>query len=94
MMGYYVEVPDHKGKANQLVQLHGGKIVSCPESFDAIPEGKGLIVVVDNGPFEAAGFVYDKAEFRDFTDPSDFRPHHFILLDLDLAKSLSGYRSP
>lgn len=29
-MGYYIEVPKDKGKAQQIVELYGGRIVFSP----------------------------------------------------------------
>ena len=90
-MGYYVQVPNDHGKAEQIRDLHGGEIVEQPESYQAIPEGKGLIAIVDNGPFEAAGFCYDENEFVAFTDPRDTRPQKYVLLDRKVAEQLSGW---
>ncbi len=90
-MGYYIQVPNNHDKTSQLVLLHGGEVIPQPWHFNEIPEDKGLIVVVDNGPFEAAGFAYNEAEFKAFTDLTDTRPKSFVLLDLALAKTLSGY---
>ena len=90
-MGYYIEVPDNHGKAAQLVELHGGEIIPQPANFGEIPEDKGLVIVVDNIAFEAAGFAFSEAEFKAFTDLADPRPRAFVLLDLDLVKALSKY---
>lgn len=89
-MGYYVQGPTF-GKGQYIVNRYSAENVSKPASFEAIPAGKGLVIVVDNGLFEAAGFAYDSAEFRHFTDPSDPRPKTYFLMDLATVKQLSGY---
>ena len=95
-MGYYIEVPNDKQKAEQLVELHGAQIILKPKSFNDVPEGKGLICVVDNGMFEAAAFCYSAGEFKEFeTDygnGGNQRPRKWVLLDIDKAKKLSGCR--
>lgn len=74
-MGYYIEVPENHGKAQQIVDIHGGTILErMPETFADIPEGQALICVVDNGPFEAAAFCYNEEEFAAFNTPDDVGP--------------------
>jgi len=90
-MGYYIQVPNHKGKAQQLVNLHGGQIIPKPNFFSDIPENRALIVVVDNGLFEAAAYAYSEGEFAEFTDPTDGRPKKYVLLDKGLARELTGF---
>ena len=63
-----------------------------PYSYDGIPADKGLIVVVDNGMFEAAGFCYNEEEFKVFTDPRDYRHKQYVLINREDAEILSGYR--
>lgn len=71
-MGYYIQVPDNKGKAQQLVTIHGAEILpGQPASFGDVPEDKALICVVDNGPFEAAALCYDEREFGAFAVPDE-----------------------
>jgi hypothetical protein len=89
-MGYYIGVPSNHGKAELIRQLHGGEIIAAAPRWEDIPEGKALVVVVDNGIFEAAGYAYDEQEYRAFTSPSDYRPRTYVLLDRDKAETLSG----
>jgi len=44
-LGYYIEVPDKHNKADQIVDLYGGKIVPCPTSFLSVPPGKAQRVL-------------------------------------------------
>lgn len=90
-MGYYIDGPIH-GKGEYIVKRYGAEKISRPDSFKSIPAGKGLVIAMDKGLFEAAGFIYDSAEFRRFTDPSDPRPKSYYLMDLELVKNLTGYK--
>lgn len=91
-MGYYIQTASNSGKAREIAANHLGTIVPQPPTFGDIPADKGLVVVVHNAAFEAAGFAYDADEFAAFTDPSDRRHREFVLLDRDTAETLSGYR--
>lgn len=91
-MGFYIQVPEDHDKAKQLEVEYGAEIIPQPASFSQIPKDKALIVVVDNGLFEAAGFAYDEQEFKEFTDPYDPRPQQFVLMDLQKAKELCGFK--
>ena len=90
-MGYYIQVPEHFGKAEQIEALYDGMIIPQPTSFDLIPLNMALIVVVRNENFEAAGFAYDEEEFTAFTYPGDLRPKKFVLMNRVMASELSGY---
>lgn len=90
-MGYYIQVPNNKNKAQQISMLYGGQIIPKPR-FNEIPADKALMVVVDNGPFEAAGLAYDEAEFSEFTALDDIRRKMFVLMDKQQAYKLSGFK--
>jgi len=89
-MGFYIQVPQHKGKAQQIVELYEGRIIPCPNRFEDIPPNKAIICVVDNGLFEAAAFCYNQDEFRVFSAP-DRRPIDWVVIDHKKACELSGY---
>lgn len=91
-MGYYIEVPKSKNKAQQLIELYGAARVdeSLVESVFEAPN-TAVICVVDNGPFEAAGFVYNKNELRVFMRP-DGRSRIWLVMERGLAETLSGYK--
>lgn len=81
-MGYYIEVPKNKNKAEQLMDLYGAEILAkAPENYFEDP---AIICVVDNGPFEAAAFCYDKKEFEVFKQPDVLRKVHSNLGIIDL----------
>lgn len=90
-MGYYIQTPSSFDKATQICALYDGKQIDKPKSFEQIPEDKALIVVVQNGFFDAAGYAYDEREFKAFTEPDDSRPKSFVLIDKEKAKKLSGF---
>lgn len=89
-MGYYIEVPDNKGKAQQIIKLYGGRIVDRVPSFEDIAPDEGIICVVDNGPFEAAGFCYNQNELCDFAR-RDGRPKVWVIMNRNKACELTGY---
>lgn len=91
-MGFYIQGPA-RGKAQMLCEQHNGvRLDGPPESYQELPEDKALVVVVNNGPFEAAGLCYNEREFDDFTSDSDPRPKEFVLLDKLTAYRLAGYK--
>ena len=93
-MGFYIQRSndDVKHKAEWLVDVYEGIVVQKPTSFNDIPQNKGLVIVIDNGIFEAAGYIFDEREFKAATsDRLDIRPKVFVLLDKKLAEKISGY---
>lgn len=92
-MGYYIQGPA-KGKAGMLIKEHGARVLSALEDVEKIiNEGKeGIVAVVDNGSFEAAGFCYNADEFKAFCDPTDPRPITFLAMDRKKAEELSEFR--
>ena len=90
-MGYYIETGTAKNKVDFLVENHGGEIVFDYKVQECLKLGLGVVCVVDNGPFEAAAFVYSQAEFDAFHDPADFRPKTWVVMDRETAEKLSGY---
>lgn len=92
-MGYYVEGPSI-GKGLFMVSKYKAQQINKPASFESIPAGKGLVIVVENGYyFEAAAYAYDAAEFQAFTDPNDWRPKSYYLMDLPTLNSITGYKN-
>jgi hypothetical protein len=93
-MGYYINLPESKGKLQQIQSRFEGAeaLQHKPKSFSEVPEGRALICVVDNGPFEAAAFVYSEDEFHVTADPRDVRPKYWVLIDLEDAINATGYK--
>lgn len=92
-MGYYIETDRTQHRAGWLVRYWDGQIITKPKSFSEIPADKALIVVVQNGYFDAAGLCYSESEFEAFTDPTDPRPITYVLLDKELVYKEAGYRT-
>lgn len=70
-MGYYIEVPENKRKAKQLVDLHSAKIEPGP-FFDPTGERVG-ICVVENPMFDAAAIAFSESEMQVFAEPDGRR---------------------
>lgn len=84
-MGYYIETTGPKNKANWLVQHARGTIVpQATPSADSIP-----VVVMDNGPFEAAGIAFSSSELAAFTDPSDYRRKTIVMVSKEEVLKLN-----
>ena len=89
-MGFYIQGPINLGKAEWISGTYGeSQLIPQPEKFSDIPEEKFLIIVVNNGPFEAAAVAYSEQEFREFTEnASDNRPRKFLLLNKKITFEL------
>ena len=91
-MGWYVETGTQFQKANLIATRFKGRIVSQSEAKEAMNDPtKGVIVVINNGPFEAAGFAFDMGEFEAFTLPDDFRPKQYVILDRAIAEQACNF---
>lgn len=91
-MGYYIECEKHLGKANQLVEKYGAiRLSKRPENFSDVPETTAIVVVLENGLFDAAGYCYDEREMLAFDSPRDYRKKHWLLMDKDLVNKLTGF---
>lgn len=90
-MGRYIQTSGNHDKAQEIVDLHKAVRVTQNDArliFDA-GHDKAVIVVVDNGFFEAAGYAFDKREFEAFTLPHDHRHKEFLVMDKELAERLA-----
>ena len=93
-MGFFVEGLARCDKAQQLADRYPGTVVlpQAPASFSEVPADKGLICVVGNMGFEAAGFIFDARELeRCLPSPRDTRQRTFLLLDRKVAEEISGF---
>ncbi len=94
-LGYYIEVPERKGKAEQIIVMYGGRILDEQPEWSDILGCDAIICVIDNGPWEAAGFAYDEKELDRFAEPDSNGPQRrrtWLLMDRLTASKLSGYR--
>lgn len=93
-MGFYLETPRHKDKAEQLIKMYDAREVKMEEALDAIYDNKhAVICVIRNPNFDAAAFCYNLDEFRRFNYVSDDRPRRWLIIeDRDMVDELSGYK--
>ena len=92
-MGYYIQTPGvNKGKADVICEKYGAKVVACPTRFEDVTQDTALICVVNNGPFEAAGFCYDPTQFEEFTQVADPRAKTWLYMNWNTAAQLSGLK--
>lgn len=91
-MGYYIQGPN-RGKADFLLAEYPEfKEITMEEAeYFQCEEKMGIAVVVENGPFDAAAYVFTDAEFEDFTDPTDPRPKRFISGPRKILEEISGF---
>lgn len=86
-MGYYINPPDMTKE--EFLQKYGQVLLIAPPpiSFEDYPN-KLPVCLVDNPAmgFTAAGICYDKRELEAFTQPEDYRPKKWFLVDRELLK--------
>jgi len=81
------------GKAAALrASGHAAELAEPPKSYSGLPEDKALLVVVENGPFDAVAYPDEEREFnrifyRKVPDP---RPTTLFLMDRTLAETLAA----
>ena len=83
-MGRYIQTDSDFGKADAIINQYGAKEIPQPKDFSEVPADKALVCVVENPHFDAAAYAYSAAEFKVFTDPTDWRRKRWLLLDLDV----------
>jgi hypothetical protein len=90
-MGYYIDKNSKGeplpscGKADALIKDGALEIpMPSPDKFV-----EGLVCVVENAYFDAAGYCYSPSELIAFQNPGDYRPKRWLWYKH--AKTLSGY---
>lgn len=93
-MGFYLEPPVMRGKADWLIRNFGAREISLSEAKEIVSDSQeeAVICVVDNGPFEAAGFCYDHQEMWSFTQPDDPRPKRWLAAPREAVIEASGFK--
>lgn len=86
-MGCYVET---QNKEKWLMDNHNGWYAMQMPKWERLNiDGYRPVVLVDNGPFRAAGIAYDEQEYERFTDPRDERPKQVFLVSIEKLKEVS-----
>lgn len=95
-MGYYIETDSHINKAKWIEKnIPGCRIVGLIEASKAMDDPDlGVVVVMDNLHFEAAGLAYDKDEFKAFAGPDDWRNKTFVVGPKSALFEAAGYSVP
>jgi hypothetical protein len=88
-MGYYInqvngKIAPAKQKAKFLIEEGDAKIVDQ----NSLTFQKDLVCVVENGPFDAAAYIFSENEMRDFNYP-DGRNKTWLIVPN--AANLAGY---
>lgn len=92
-MGYYIQTPSSRGKADQIIEMYGADEITREEAKEFVKDGTfGVVCVVQNGPFDAAGYCFNEREWTEFADPGDHRPKRWLIMDKAEAERLSGYK--
>lgn len=89
-MGCYIEPPDGD-KLDWLIK-NGDMVRGQWDTFTRCPDDKLPVVLLDNGNFLAAGIAYCKEEYDVFTDPDDFRPKKYFLVDKEKLLKVSDLK--
>jgi len=78
----YIEVPERKNKAMQLVSMHSAIAIIGQPLFEATPEGEVLLCVVENSMFDAIAICCNYDDYtRLLPTPDDLRPRTWLYLD-------------
>jgi hypothetical protein len=87
-MGYYIETTNgaFTGKADHFVEEHGA--VRIEPEFIEPSTGEVAVCVVENGPFDAALVVYDRAEFAVASNLLDYRRKTFLRMKRETVAKL------
>jgi hypothetical protein len=89
-MGWYIQAPVIYGRTEYLIAHHEAVEIEPVEPSN-LPPDKALVVVVQNGLFDAVGYVFDDREFREFSDPTDPTPRRWLLMDKAFVEAETGY---
>lgn len=80
-MGYYIETDQPKLKHLWIEQYLNGTVMSKDEILQHKTADNVPVVVVNNGPFEAAGIAFSKNEWEAFNEPDDPRSKKYLLVN-------------
>jgi len=89
---YYINTGSNTGKAKWLVEKAQAEVISKDEAQIIVEDSidHGVICVIDNGMFEAAGYAFSPSEFQAFAR-NDGRMKTWLKMPAAMAKKLSGF---
>lgn len=77
-MGFYTTQKMPHGKVYDLQARRSAIKISMDAALEMDANTTGIICVVDNGPFEAAGWAFSNLELRRFCRMDDPRPRTYL----------------
>jgi hypothetical protein len=87
-MGMYVDPLE--GTKDAFLEERGKEItLNEAMAFDDFSGPALPVCLVDNGPFKAAGVMYNYRELTAFTDPFDGRPRRYFIVMKDDLKNVT-----
>jgi len=84
-MGAYINPIDETKE--QWLEKNGTEVPFL-DKWD-IPENHFPVVLVDNGPFTAAGIAYCESELKAFINPEDWRPKRYFIVPIHRLHEVS-----
>lgn len=90
-MGFYIQGPS-QNKASYLIrEFEAVALTKQPEDMSFLYADEALVCVVENGPFDAAGYCFNDREFEAFNSPGDNRRKTWLIMKKDVVEKLTGY---
>lgn len=86
-MGYYVNPPNETKE--QFLTQHGDPYQDGQTAYEAARPDSRAVCLVDNGPFTAAGIIYDERELTAFTDSDDSRSKQWYVVPVAKLREVS-----
>jgi hypothetical protein len=89
-MGYYIQCKENFNKAAQIIEDYGAVLLhDAEEAYKSFEQGNGVICVLHNGSFDAAGFCFSRKELDVFADALTNKT--WLSMDRKKAEDLSGF---
>lgn len=89
-MGYYVNPPGESKES--FLRREGLRVPNDRKiTWDSVPKGFLPVVLLDNGPFTAAGIAYCESELNVFTRLDDPRSRQVFMVKIDKLLPVSDH---
>ena len=79
-MGKYIN-EDSKGNALPVIGKVAALIADGAKLVEENCFQPGLVCVVENGFFDAAGYCFSESEYKAFNQPTDYRPKTWLVYE-------------